>query len=735
MKRFITLLQILVLMTSISCVHADNEVRLVTDRSLELTGFQAGCSYGSDIDFRNDFVMAYGAADPRLPDFIRTWASKDYIMHMMTGIAWGDYDDFRDLNGNDIMSLTQINADGSEKIHNARIPYVVPSIEFADYITEKLKPIIDSGVVAIHLEEPEFWAKTGFSKAFQKEWDIFYGEPFVSPDATADAQYKASQLKYYLYSRTLRRVAEACKDYALKKHNRKLRIYVPTHSLINYTQWSIVSPQSSLIDLDVIDGCIAQIWTGTAKTANVFEGKRSRRTFETAFLEYGVMQELVRNTNRQMWFLHDPIEDNLNHGWDSYRFNYKATVIASLLHPYVWNYEVCPWPSRIFRRRYPDNAEDGIYIPDDYATTLFTVFNQLRDMNQKEIEWFNATHGIGVLIGDSSMFQRAEPAYKLSAKNTNDPTKATGSEIDDFSAFYGLTLPLLKRGVPVQPVQIDNITRFANYLDMYKVLVLSYEFMKPQTPATNQVLAEWTARGGSLVYVGADTDPFNNVDEWWNSGKNDYKAPAQHLMEILGLKRNAKSGVYSFGKGHVYVDRKHPAHYTRSTKASDKYRSIVKQAAEAVNLEYIENNYLHLNRGPYTIAACLKESISNKPFELKGLFVDIFDPELNVLEKITVKPGHCTWVIDLNKLQTVKAEPVASSSRFEVWEEIKNGIKFKLTGPKTGNMLSRIRLPRQPAKVMIDGKKFTDYSWHKKSKTILFESPDFEDRQLVQITW
>ena len=54
-----------------------------------------------------------------------------------------------------------------------------------------------------------------------------------------------------------------------------------------------MSPESSLIDVGA-DGYIAQVWTGTARTANLYEGRRRERTFETAFLEYGAMQNLVR---------------------------------------------------------------------------------------------------------------------------------------------------------------------------------------------------------------------------------------------------------------------------------------------------------------------------------------------------------------------------------------------------------------------------------------------------------
>jgi len=146
-------------------LYAQEKVRLVTDRSLELPGFQDPRPFTPGYDLRNDFVMVYGTHESRVPA-IQSWVEQGYVPHLMTGIAWGDYQDFKDINGRDIMSLPQINAEGKERLHGPRVPYVVPSVEFADYMVGKLKPLIDAGVLAIHLEEPEFWADPGFSPAF-----------------------------------------------------------------------------------------------------------------------------------------------------------------------------------------------------------------------------------------------------------------------------------------------------------------------------------------------------------------------------------------------------------------------------------------------------------------------------------------------------------------------------------------------------------------------------------------
>jgi hypothetical protein len=102
-----------------------------------------------------------------------------------------------------------------------------------------------------------------------------------------------------------------------------------------------VSPESSLIDAGV-DGYIAQVWTGTAGTPNVYEGRLRERTFETAFLEYGAMQNLVRASGRRVWYLNDPIEDNPNHSWEDYRKTGRARLRHRCCSPKYRDTKLCP---------------------------------------------------------------------------------------------------------------------------------------------------------------------------------------------------------------------------------------------------------------------------------------------------------------------------------------------------------------------------------------------------------
>jgi hypothetical protein len=147
-----------------------------------------------------------------------------------------------------------------------------PSTNYGNYLCAGVRRALEAGVEAVHLEEPEFWVQDGYSEAFKREWQAFYGEPWQPPHLSVDAQWRASNLKYFLYRRTLQQVFDSVLEFN-KQTGRHVRCYVPTHSLLNYASWRIVSPESSLARLNGCDGYIAQVWTGTSRTPNTYRGQ------------------------------------------------------------------------------------------------------------------------------------------------------------------------------------------------------------------------------------------------------------------------------------------------------------------------------------------------------------------------------------------------------------------------------------------------------------------------------
>ncbi len=386
----------------------------------ERLSFQTDGPYRPRVCLNADVAMVYGI-DKTLPDRIKAWRDAGYIVHVMTGVAWGQYQDyyFGRWDGKNREDEAQQMSSGERIGHGDDIYYISPGEDYGRYLCDGIQRALDAGAQAIHLEEPEYWVRAGWSGSFKREWQKFYDEPWIAPDSSPDAQYRASKLKYYLYKRTLEEVFDFVKAYG-KAHNRDIKCYVPTHSMINYASWGIVSPESSLLGVGA-DGFIAQIWTGTARTPNFYNGVEQQRTFETAFLEYGAMQNIVRASGKRVWYLNDPIEDNPQHSWWDYRTNWESTLVASLLQPEVWHYEIMPWPHRIFEKKYPatqpgtGNAERDvphIPIPKEYETELQAVISAMGDMQQPadRVGWEHiGTLGTGVLVSDTMMFQRFGP--------------------------------------------------------------------------------------------------------------------------------------------------------------------------------------------------------------------------------------------------------------------------------------------------------------------------------------
>jgi hypothetical protein len=658
-------------------------------QALERTCFQTGKAWSPQGNLRSDVAIAYGI-DPSLPDRIQTWRQHGYRIHVMTGVAWGAYQDYiyGRFDGINHEDEAQTERTGRKISHGGDVYYMCPGTNYGKFLCVGVQRALDAGVEAIHLEEPEFWDRGGYSEGFKREWRHYYGEEWQPLHSSVDARWRGSRLKYYLYRRALQQVFDYVQEYN-RRTGRHVRCYVPTHSLLNYAQWCIVSPESSLARLNGCDGYIAQVWTGTSREPNRFRGDVRSRTFETAFLEYGAMQNLVRATGRSVWYLNDPIEDNPNHDWTDYRTNWESTMVASLFQPEVWQFEVAPWPERVFGGRYPRSVSraDRKPMPPAYATEVQTVINALNDLKQPRVEWDCGTTGVGILVSDSLMFERGQPT-------PSDP---------HLGNVYGLAMPLLKSGLPVTPVQLENLT-VSNYLAGFRVLLLSYDGQKPLTPQVHAELASWVKQGGMLIVCDRDADPYNQVREWWNSDGRALGTPREHLFTELGVGADVQTNkLHRVHKGGLIWLRERPADLSTSAQGAALIVDATREAAQAAGLKWRVTNYLLLRRGPYLIAAGLDESVAGPPHAVKGRFVNLFDPELHVQNDVILTPGSRWFLLDLDAARTGvpgvllaagKALPVEASSR---------QLKLAVEGVGNTPCLLLLQSTKRPSAITLDG--------------------------------
>ena len=687
------------------------------------TTFQTASHWKPTIDVRSDAVMIYGTGsrpEMTFKDRVESWKKHGYTPHFMTGIAWGGYSDYftGKWDGKPHMDEGQKDAKGDTILHNPGTPYIVPTLNYLKFFKEtQIKPVIDAGIREIFLEEPEFWAYAGYSESFKREWQEYYGFPWRAQHLSAENTYLSNKLKYHLYYRALNEAFTYAKEYGREK-GMDVRCYVPTHSLINYSMWHIVSPEASLASMKNCDGYIAQVWTGTSRVPNYFNGTRKERVFETAFLEYGSMESMTRPTGRKMFFLTDPIEDAPK-DWVDYKQNYQATFTAQLLYPQIADYEVMPWPARIYEGLYSisANSKEKARIPRFYSTQMQIMVNTLNSMPLSKNK-VSGSQGISVLMANSLMFQRSlEPVE--------------GYEDPQLSNFFGLALPLLKRGVPVSITHLEN-TSYADTWKDVKVLLMTYSNMKPLDPKAHQDLADWVKRGGTIVYCGRDNDPYQQVLEWWNQNGNTYTAPSQHLFQLMQMPEKAEEGIYSYGKGRVYVVRQDPKEFVMQEAGDQSLLSIIEKAYG--KLEY--KNHFYLERGPYVLAAVVDENaVSSEPLQLKGNYIDLFDPKLPCLKQKTVNPGEQAFLFNIHAVsQKNRPQVLASASRQSNEMIGKRTYSFLAKSPAETDNVMRILLPKKPQSIKVSANQFKS-EWDDQTHTLLLQFENNPEGVQVNIEW
>jgi hypothetical protein len=718
-----------IVLSSVTCFAQNNLADTATNH--QKTAFQTSSPWIPQIDVRSDMAIVYGVGNSKsnFEERVQSWRDHGYNIAFMTGIAWGTYFDYflGKWDGKNHLGVGQVTVKGDTIMHGHNMPYIVPVQSFIDYMKEAVvKRVIDANISTIFFEEPEFWARAGYSAPFKEEWQKYYGFPWRPQDASAENTYLSNKLKYQLYYNAIKQVSGFAKEYG-KSKGMNVKVFIATHSLVNYSSWMIVSPEASLASLPGIDGYIAQVWTGTSREPTYFDGLKKERVFENAFLEYGSMMSMTAPTGRKVYFLTDPVED-WPRDWADYKRNYQATFTAEILYPMIDNYEVMPWPERIYTRPYRlANSNTSVLIPKYYSTQMQVMINVLNKIPLSS-NTVSGKNNIGVLMSNSLMFQRF-------------PTH-NGYDDPQFSNFYGQTLPLLKRGVPVQTVHMENLG-YPNTLKNIKVLVMSYSNMKPNSPEVHQHLADWVNNGGVLIYCGKDDDPYQSVMEWWDTKGNTFTAPSQHLFKLMGITPIAGQQKYHYGKGTVYIIRQDPKEFVMQVNGDQNYFNLVKNAykkdAHAGKIKM--KNSFYLERGPYDIISVIDENSDTASYKVKGPVIDLFDPQLPVLKAKLVKPGEQSLLFDLRRVAD-KKHPQVLASASRIYDESVQDKEYSFVAKSPLNTINsmRVLLPDEPKQTSVTNSKGETVNnvkaaWDKKTRTLYMSFDNSPDGIKVDIKW
>ena len=88
----------------------------------ERLSFQTSGPWSPRTNLNADVAMVYGIG-PRMPANIETWKQRGYTIHVMTGVAWGQYQDYLNgqfdgqFDGQNHWDQAQMEADGKLILH------------------------------------------------------------------------------------------------------------------------------------------------------------------------------------------------------------------------------------------------------------------------------------------------------------------------------------------------------------------------------------------------------------------------------------------------------------------------------------------------------------------------------------------------------------------------------------------------------------------------------------------
>ncbi|MBL7153887.1 MAG: hypothetical protein ISS79_09230, partial [Phycisphaerae bacterium] len=320
-------------------------------------------------------------------------------------------------------------------------PYMLPTEGWIRYLEEMTDASLAAGAAAILPEEPLAHVFTGYEKSFQRLWKNRYAEPWEPQHASARARFLTAQLKNELYIKLEERLLKQTLQFE-KSSGKNTAFVLPIHSLYSNIAAQLVAPLGTSTNLPGIDGYIGQIWTGPVNWALGCYDSPRKNFFTSAYVLYDYFTQLTVESDKKLWLLVDPVEDNPNHKWSEFAQWYKHCISAMLLMDDVDSYEIMPWPDRIFLPGYGTGG--GTPAPEDYRVTILAVTQALQEIPAHG-KWLphspagNAavSGGIGIAIADTLMWQRLKHPR--------------------LQGVYSLLLPLVERGIPVSSFILERV--------------------------------------------------------------------------------------------------------------------------------------------------------------------------------------------------------------------------------------------------------------------------------------
>lgn len=473
--------------------------------------FQTGSPFRADSDLRAGTVLLASDEGPNglksSAERLRSWRDAGYSVYGFASLArvydyymrggWTEPAGHVDPGGHE----GEIQTDRWGAHFGPHQYMLLPNERLTEHKKLWARAFVQAGAGGMLFEEPDVFADGGYEPQFRKEWEAQYHEPWLPPQSSLLARVRSERLKAELVRRSYAELSRYCKSAG----GNQFRFGVASHSLPGYLLWGVSSSYWDVLSLPSVDIWQAQVWTGTARTPVLHNGRLEQRLFENAYLDYSYSVNLAEALHKEVWLNMDPYEDEPGLPFDLYRRGFENTLVASMLFPQAKRWEILPWPERIYANR---------RIPPEYGTEIQNVISAMAEIGRAgDTRWAKPGPRIGVLFSETA------------AQEARDPNPANPQTL------FALGVPLLRSGLPVDVVPVEA-AGVRSYLDRFRVLVLSYDAFKPRSEDLHRALADWVRRGGHLILLGGRS-AYNAVPSWWRSAGFD--SPPADLLARVGV--------------------------------------------------------------------------------------------------------------------------------------------------------------------------------------------------------
>jgi hypothetical protein len=134
------------------------------------------------------------------------------------------------------------------------------------------------------------------------------------------------------------------------------------------------------------------------------------------------------------------------------------------------------------------------------------------------------------------------------------------------------------------------------------------------------------------------------------------------------------------------------------------------------------------------------ENADQSPYTIKGKLIDLFDPEIPVLNEKQVKPGEQAFLFNIGSVKNPKTPQVlATAARVYDEKVTKSGYSFVAKSPLNTTNVMRVLLPAKATRIEVAdaaGKVIeSNTSWDEVSKTCFLKFENNPEGVRVKFSW